>query len=137
MEDKMIYTDYDKEFHEWVRYHPADVSAVGVKTLLDEIERLQAVEKQAIEQSEAVQRDWLSPAEAEGFRATIAKLRADNRWRKYPDEKPEEKGEYLCCIGKEVFVSFYGDSWDGNLAFRSVIQPTHWRPLPASPESEG
>ncbi|NMC30731.1 MAG: hypothetical protein GYA45_11745 [Pelolinea sp.] len=33
---------YDKEFHEWARLHPADVSAVGINALLDEIDRLQS-----------------------------------------------------------------------------------------------
>ena len=67
----------------------------------------------------------------------ISRLQEEARWISVSERLPKAKGEYLCCIGNEIFVSFYGDSWDGNLAFRSVIQPTHWRPLPASPESEG
>jgi hypothetical protein len=33
---------YDKEFHEWARTHPTDISTCGIHAILDEIERLTA-----------------------------------------------------------------------------------------------
>jgi len=33
----------DKEFREWAREHPTEVSAVGINALLDEIDRLQDI----------------------------------------------------------------------------------------------
>lgn len=55
--------------------------------LLDEIERLRAIEAQAIEQSEHVQREWLSPSEAEGLRREVERLRADlNRFSEWAEE---------------------------------------------------
>lgn len=92
----------DKEFYEWARTHPADVSAIGVIALLDELERLQS----------------------------------ENRWIPVSERLPDVKGEYLCYLKPDMFTCFFGDSWDGNLAFRSVIQPTHWRPLPLSPSED-
>jgi len=46
-----------------------------IPDLLDEIERLQYIEDGAIKQSEEVQNNWLSPAEAHGLRAEIASLK--------------------------------------------------------------
>jgi hypothetical protein len=39
-----------------------------------EIERLRVIERQAIEQSEHIQKEWLSPMEAAGLRVRIMVL---------------------------------------------------------------
>jgi len=63
----------------------------------------------------------------------IARLTAANKWVSVSERLPEVKGEYLCYLKPDIFISFYGDSWSGDLAFRSVIAPTHWQPLPTPP----
>jgi hypothetical protein len=72
----------------------------------------------------------------EHLKSEIASLNAANEWVSVSERLPEVKGEYLCYLKPDIFISFYGDSWSGDLAFRSVIAPTHWQPLP-TPPTEG
>ena len=62
----------------------------------------------------------------------VADLEAERRWIPI-SEPPKVKGEYICYSKPDIFTCFFGDSWDGGFAFRSVIQPTHWMPLPPPP----
>ena len=65
----------------------------------------------------------------------IERLQAERRWIPI-SEPPKVKGEYICYSKPDIFTCFFGDSWDGGFAFRSVIQPTHWMPLPEPPEEK-
>ena len=69
------------------------------------------------------------------YKQEIDRLNAERRWIPI-SEPPKVKGEYICYSKPDIFTCFFGDSWDGGLAFRSVIQPTHWMPLPEPPEEE-
>lgn len=70
---------------------PSPVNESATEELLmeaaDEIERLRAIEAQAIEQSEYVQREWLSPSEATGLKREVERLRADlDRFSEWAEE---------------------------------------------------
>ena len=104
----------DEDFRMLAKTYPADVSTTGVTTLIDYVEAVEA---------ELARRD------------EIERLQAKRRWIPI-SEPPKVKGEYICYSKPDIFTCFFGDSWDGGLAFRSVIQPTHWMPLPPAPEIE-
>lgn len=119
--------------------------------LLDEIERLRAIEAQAIEQSEYVQRELLSPSEAEGLKREVERLRAEldrARWIPVTEKLPD--------AGKRVWLAFMlggkirtklaecmgGNEWllldwgDGRIVDGIWATATHWMPLPPPPAQQ-
>lgn len=71
----------------------------------------------------------------------IEKLQSENEWHKYPDEKPEIDGYYLVI---NQYGSMFDWMWRRGEWYlgcdednKLLVGITHWRPLPASPESEG
>lgn len=149
---------YSKELHDKLRNrtglhifnHQIGLDSEDIDALLDEIERLR---KQTIDyendiflgqpieywmrikaQLDADNSDqWVR--EILLLKLEIERLQAERRWIPV-SEPPKVKGEYICYSKPDIFTCFFGDSWDGGLAFRSVIQPTHWMPLPEPPEEK-
>lgn len=73
----------------------------------------------------------------------LVKLRDQLRWRKWPEEKPEETGRnpYTVILGCDcVQATFSSGRWlmDERMSFEDVADMvTHWRPIgPLPKESE-
>jgi hypothetical protein len=63
--------------------------------------------------------------------AENAKLRDQLRWRKWPDEKPEANGWYLCDHGRlkdgvDISTVYYETN---KASWVFEINPKHWRPI--------
>ena len=68
----------------------------------------------------------------------IAKLKEAQRWRKFSEEKPEEKQWILVYYGYENNGCRIDlRRWDEGCKFDVEFQElyTHWRPLPKEPEA--
>lgn len=73
---------------------PTDERHCGcVPILRKEIARLSDIEAKAIEQSEDVQTNWLSPFEAVQLRKEIARLKEERRWIDPKVEMPDQRDD--------------------------------------------
>jgi hypothetical protein len=74
----------------------------------------------------------------ERLKARIAELEEERRWRKFPDEKPEEDTWCIVFHDGEIdsdhYTRFaYNNKCDFALYGNEV---THWMPLPSAPKEE-
>lgn len=60
-------------------------------------------------------------------------------WNKYPEEKPEKSGDYLCFMSdgwyevRSLFDMAQSDGTTRLSFFEAFVKVTHWRPLPEPP----
>lgn len=69
----------------------------------------------------------------------IVKLEDERRWRKFPDEKPEEWATVIVRFGDGFYdLAVYmsnGQGWDiGDGLYHKSEEVTHWMPLPSAPK---
>ena len=79
------------------------------------------------------------------LKSRIADLEEERRWRKFPDEKPEEDVKVLVYTGRPGFMSIQTDVYTKEDGFSSTREPrfrtygpyvTHWMPLPSAPKEK-
>jgi hypothetical protein len=75
------------------------------------------------------------------LRRNNAELREATRWRKFPDEKPEEWDTVIVRFGDGFYdIAVYmsnGQGWDiGDGLYHKSEEVTHWMPLPSAPKDE-
>ena len=81
--------------------------------------------------------DWLDQlCEADEKIAELesenAKLREQLRWRKWPDEKPEDVGTYQCIFKAVMYPTFLHIEMlpmDSGMVWNSKVDPNYWRPI--------
>jgi len=71
------------------------------------------------------------------LRAELERVKAENEWHKYPDEKPELY-EYV-IVWKPIWTRPHVAKLADYSEWKSIIgvdfdDITHWKPLPAAPE---
>ena len=71
----------------------------------------------------------------------IAELKEAQRWRKFPNEKPEEWDTVIVRIGDGFYyLAVYlsnGQGWDiGDGTYHKPEEVTHWMPLPSAPKED-
>ena len=71
----------------------------------------------------------------------IAELKEERRWRKFPDEKPEEWDTVIVRIGDGFYdLAVYlsnGQGWDiGDGLYHKSEEVSHWMPLPSAPNEQ-
>jgi hypothetical protein len=86
-------------------------------------------------------KDELPNDRAERAESELAKVREQNRWRKYPDENPEHKGTVIIYDRSRHIVDWWYDADAGFVdvddnGYEFQFYPTHWRPLPSAPKGE-
>lgn len=104
-----------------------------------EVLRLHDIERRAIEQSEDVQTNWLSPYEAAGLKAENARLKEANRWIPISESLPDHN-DYVLVLKlyepkNKLYVStdwYAGGVWQGSFEDKVIA----WRPMPEPPEVE-
>lgn len=70
----------------------------------------------------------------------LHKLESDQRWRKWPEEKPEEKDEYMTIIDDEGNDDTCLLFWNGSeFCLRGGFRPLvrYWRPIGELPKEQG
>ena len=77
--------------------------------------------------------------EVEQLLMEIAEMEEERRWRKFPDEKPEEWDTVIVRIGDGFYdLAVYlsnGQGWDiGDGTYHKPEEVTHWMPLPSAPK---
>lgn len=69
-----------------------------------------------------------------------AKLREAARWRKWPEEEPEDVGTYQCIFKAVMYPTFLHIEMlprDSGMVWNSKVDPSYWRPIgPLPKESE-
>jgi hypothetical protein len=116
---------------------------------LEELGRLQEIERKAIEQSEEIQRNWYTPMEVSGMKheidrlnAELAQIKEDNRWIPVSERLPTVDKMVLVrtalneILTRKLFDASLLEWCDENTDYflRNV---THWRPLPSAPTGGG
>lgn len=71
----------------------------------------------------------------------IAELEEERRWRKFPEEKPEEWATVVVRLSNGFYdLAVYmsnGQGWDiGDGLYHKSEEVTHWMPLPLAPKEE-
>ena len=71
----------------------------------------------------------------------ISHLEEERRWRKFPDEKPEEWETVIVRFGDGFYdLAVYmsnGQGWDiGDGRYHKSEEVSHWMPLPSAPKEE-
>lgn len=75
------------------------------------------------------------------LKARIAELEEERRWRKFPDEKPEEWDTVVVRFSGGLYdLAVYlsnGQGWDiGDGLYHKSEEVSHWMPLPSAPKEE-
>lgn len=75
------------------------------------------------------------------LKARIAELEEERRWRKFPDEKPEEWATVVVIFSDGFYdLAVYmsnGQGWNiGDGLYHKSEEVTHWMPLPSAPKEE-
>ena len=71
----------------------------------------------------------------------IAELKEERRWRKFPDEKPEEWDTVVVRFSDGFYdLAVYlsnGQGWDiGDGLYHKSEEVSHWMPLPSAPNEQ-
>lgn len=72
-------------------------------------------------------------------KAEIDRLRDLLRWRKWPEEKPEKNGDYLCADSGRIFVAGFADGfWAEDYGTDELLaEVQYWRPIGPLPGEGG
>ena len=79
--------------------------------------------------------------EVSRLKARIAELEEERRWRKFPDEKPEEWETVVVRFSDGFYdLAVYlsnGQGWDiGDGTYHKPEEVSHWMPMPSAPKEE-
>lgn len=74
------------------------------------------------------------------LKARIAELEEERRWRKFPDEKPNDK-QVVLVHGDDWFeTAIYHDDgsidFGDDIHFSNIIETPYWMPVPSAPKEE-
>ena len=137
--------EFDEELRELAKYHPADVSAIGIKTLISHIEELEA-ENKSIRHILSLWKKTEAMKEIDRLTAELAELRERTRWIPVSERLPEKYTPVLTVYSTRHGSSAHAirarvedDKWysdtDDSLSFTCNVV-THWMPLPEPPEAD-
>jgi len=70
--------------------------------------------------------------ENDQLRARVRELEDQLRWRKWPEEKPEDVGTYQCIFKAVMYPTFLHIEMlpmDSGMVWNSKVDPNYWRPI--------
>lgn len=114
---------------------------VRLKERIAELEKLNHDLCERVTENDEIRLHWeeieQTRAENERMKARIAELEEERRWRKFPDEKPEEWATVVVKFSDGFYdLAVYmsnGQGWDiGDGLYHKPEEVTHWMPLPSA-----
>jgi regulator of replication initiation timing len=123
----------------------ADNVIAGLKARTAELEALNHDLCERVTENDEIRLHWeeieQTRAENERMKARIAELEEERRWRKFPDEKPEEWDTVIVRFGDGFYdLAVYmsnGQGWDiGDGRYHKSEEVSHWMPMPSAPREE-
>ena len=74
------------------------------------------------------------------LKARIAELEVERRWRKFSEEKPNDKQVVLVYGDNWFETAFYHDDgsidFGDDIHFSNIIETPYWMPVPSAPKEE-
>ena len=74
------------------------------------------------------------------LKARIAELEEERRWRKFSEEKPNDKQVVLVYGDNWFEIAFYHDDgsidFGDDIHFSNIIETPYWMPVPSAPKEE-
>ena len=73
------------------------------------------------------------------LQSRVRELDDQLRWRKWPDEKPEDVGTYQCIFKAVMYPTFLHIEMlpmDSGMVWNSKVDPNYWRPIGPLPGGE-
>ena len=99
-----------------------------IKTLTSEVKALREMNARAQARITELERmDTEHTIQIAKMNGYISTLEENQRWRNFPDEKPEHNGIYIVLLGEHTRTLDVYDTDKGN--FRTY-KPTAWMPMP-------
>ena len=94
----------------------------------------------AVLEKEVKRLQWYHDAEATKWLAENQKLKEERRWRKFSEEKPDDKHVVL-VYGEEWFeTAIYHDDgsidFGDDIHFSNITEAPYWMPLPEKPKDD-
>ena len=123
----------------------ADNEIAELKARIAELEALNHDLCERVTENDEIRLHWeeieQTRAENERMKARIAELEEERRWRKFPDEKPEEWDTVVVRFGDGFYdLAVYmsnGQGWDiGDGLYHKSEEVSHWMPLPSAPKED-
>ena len=123
----------------------ADNEIAELKARIAELEALNHDLCERVTENDEIRLHWeeieQTRAENERMKARIAELEEERRWRKFPDEKPEEWDTVVVRFGDGFYdLAVYmsnGQGWDiGDGLYHKSEEVSHWMPLPSAPKEQ-
>ena len=71
------------------------------------------------------------------LRSRVRELEEAQRWRKWPEEKPEDVGTYQCIFKAVMYPTFLHIEMlprDSGMVWNSKVDPSYWRPVGPLPK---
>lgn len=120
----------------WERCKKAEDDASETRALLEERNKQVAELKSDI--ADLLDDKKLTDAILDERNAEIAELKEEQRWRKFSEEKPNDK-QVVLVYGKEWFETaiYHNDGtidFGDDIHFSNITESPYWRPLPKAPE---
>ena len=94
----------------------------------------------AVLEKEVKRLQWYHDAEAIKWLAENQKLKEERRWRKFSEEKPDDK-QVVLVHGEEWFeTAIYHDDgsidFGDDIHFSNITEAPYWMPLPEKPKDD-
>lgn len=137
--------EWHNEYTEFYIKSEADKVIAGLKARIAELETLNHDLCERVTENDEIRLHWeeieQTRAENERMKARIAELEEERRWRKFPDEKPEEWSTVVVRLSDGFYdLAVYlsnGQGWDiGDGTYHKPEEVSHWMPLPSSAPTE-
>ena len=120
--------------------HPGhDDELTRLKERIAELEAMNQDLCERVTENDEIRLHWdeieQTRAENERMKSRIAELEEERRWRKFSEEKPNDKQVVLVHGDNWFETAIYIDFGD-DIHFSNIIETPYWMPLPSAPKEK-